>query len=417
MVETIGGSGGAQDTAQARRALVNELRAAGMIRSTAVEDAFLTVPREAFVPDGTSLADTYHVDRSIAVKRDAHGVIVSSVSATYIQARMIEQAELESGMRVLEIGSGGYNAALLAEVVGPEGDVVSMDIDPDVTDRASRLLDATGYGNRVRVLLADAEDEVPDEKAFDAVIVTAGAWDVAPAWLDQLTPGGRLVVPLRMNGISRSIGFRRDGDHLVSTSVEVCGFVAMQGAGEHREQIFELPDGRGHAVKLRFDTNVPARPELLDGVLATTPTEVWSGVTIGRSTSFADLHLWFACFLPGFCLLAVDEGAGELMGQPRTWFPFGAVRDDSFAYLVIRPASDEARVEFGSRAYGPHGEAAASVMAEQIRRWDEQTRNGSEPTFAYWPIGCQPPGDLPRSVAALEKTHGLLTISWPAAAT
>lgn len=413
--ETVDASDHADAADRARRALVAELRATGMITSATVEEAFLTVPRHAFVPEGTPLEDTYHVDRSVAVKRDDHGVIVSSVSATYIQARMIEQAELQPGMRVLEIGSGGYNAALLAEVVGPQGLVVSVDIDPDVTERASRLLEATGYADRVRVVLADAEHGVADEAAFDAVLVTVGAWDVAPAWLRQLTPDGRLVVPLRMNGISRSIAFRRDGDHLVSTSVEVCGFVAMQGDGEHRERVFELPDGRGNAVKLRFDTGAPARPELLDGALATPRSEVWSGVTIGRSTSFADLHLWFACFLPGFCLLAVDEAATDLMGKPRTWFPFGVVLSDSFAYLAVRPAPDDAGVEFGARAYGGDGQAAATAMVEQIRAWDEQARRGPQPVFAYWPTGRYRPEDVDGRVALLEKTHGLLTISWPAA--
>lgn len=64
-------------------------------------------------------------------------------------------------MRILEIGSGGYNAALPAELVGPSGQVTTVDIDEDITDRASRLLGEAGY-SRVNVVLADAEGGVPE---------------------------------------------------------------------------------------------------------------------------------------------------------------------------------------------------------------------------------------------------------------
>ncbi|MFK3978781.1 hypothetical protein ACI2K4_00235 [Micromonospora sp. NPDC050397] len=111
---------------------------------------------------------------------------------------------------------------------GPEGRVVSVDIDSEVTDRAAGLLEQNGYGDRVRVLVADAEHGVPDEGPFDAIIVTVGAWDVAPALLDQLRENGVLVLPLIMNGVTRTMGFRRQADHLTSASMEVAGFVPMR---------------------------------------------------------------------------------------------------------------------------------------------------------------------------------------------
>jgi len=239
-------------------ALVDKLCADGMITSAVVERAFRTVPRHRFMPAGTPLQDAYAADVAVKVKTDERGTLISSVSAPFIQARMIEQARLGPGMSVLEIGSGGCNAALLAEVVGPEGRVVSVDIDPEVTRRADTLLKETGYGHRVRVVPADAEYGVPGEPdPFDAIIVTVGAWDIPPAWPEQLAPHGRLVVPLRMNGVTRSIAFVRQGDHLVSTSAEVCGFVPMQGAGAHPERGLPLLDAEGRTVELRFDTGAP----------------------------------------------------------------------------------------------------------------------------------------------------------------
>src|SRR5262245_57191173 len=130
-----------------RHAMADKLRDAGMITLPAVEQAFRTVPRHLFVPDGTPLEVAYNTDDSVTIKTDEGGGVISSTSAPFIQARMIEQAGLGPGMRVLEIGSGGYNAALLAEIVGPDGWVVSVDIDPDVTGRARALLAATGYSS------------------------------------------------------------------------------------------------------------------------------------------------------------------------------------------------------------------------------------------------------------------------------
>lgn len=414
MTQAVDASEDAEDRAEyLRDRLVDELLAAGMITTPEVMAAFRAVPRHVFAPAGIPLEDVYHVDRSLITKQDVHGAHQSSISAAYIQARMIEQAGVRPGMRVLEVGSGGCNAALLAEVVGAEGQVVSVDIDTEIVERTRLLLDRTGYLGRVRVLRADAEHGVPREGVFDRILVIVGAWDIPPALLAHLADDGVIVVPLRMNGVTRTIAFRRAGDHLVSTSTEVAGFVPMQGEGAHPERVLRLPDGRGRHVYLRFDGDLPDEPGLLDGVLATERTERWSGVTIDRGMSFADLHLWLAGFLRGFCLLAADEDT-EVASERGRWFPFGVVRGDSFAYLVVRPLSDQRQVEFGARAYGLHGDQPATAMIEQVQAWDRRARYGSPPTFAYWPHGTDlttPAGNI----AVLPKTHGRLTISWPAA--
>jgi protein-L-isoaspartate(D-aspartate) O-methyltransferase len=394
-----------------RAALVAQLRAEGKIASAAVEAACLTVARERFLPEDTPLETAYAYDSSVITKRDEHGTALSSVSAAYIQARMLEQANLQPGMTVLEIGSGGLNAALIAEIVGDQGRVVTVDIDPDVTDRAAKLLDENGYGNRVRVMVADAENGVPDEGPFDAIIVTVGAWDIAPAWLRQLAPDGTLVLPLVMNGVTRTLGFRRNGDHLVSTSVEVAGFVAMQGLGRHEERLFALPDVNGKLVTLQFDSNVPADPAALDGVFGTGPTEAWSGVRFPNGVSWADLYLWFAWYLPGFCRLAAENGTE--LDKHGKWFPFANVRGSGFAFFVYRPATDGEGVEFGARAYGCDGELAAATLVEQIRSWDRDGRHGAEPSFSYWPHGSDQ-SQIPADAAVMTKTNGIVTISWPA---
>jgi protein-L-isoaspartate(D-aspartate) O-methyltransferase len=394
-----------------RAALVAELLAEGMITTAAVESALRGVARERFVPVGTELAEVYGYDSSVVTKRDEYGRPLSSVSAAYIQARMLEQAELRPGASVLEVGSGGLNAAYVAEVVGPEGRVVSVDIDPDVTGRAVRLLEEAGYGGRVRVLTADAGRGLPDEGPFDAIIVTVGAWDIAPAWVEQLRPDGVLVLPLVMNGVTRTIGFRRDGDHLVSTSAAVAGFVPLQGEGRREEQVFLLPAAVGATVRLSFDSGAPGDLRQLDGALAIGPTDAWSGATVEHGVSFADLYLWLAWYLDGFCRVSADERSTLAGEEGVRWFPFGVVRGRGFAVLVIRPALDGAGAEFGARAYGSDGHLAATAMVEQIQAWDRCGRQ-AEPTFAYWPAGNDHT-QIPAGVAVMDKTHGVVTISWP----
>jgi protein-L-isoaspartate(D-aspartate) O-methyltransferase len=230
------------------------------------------------------------------------------------------------------------------------------------------------------------------------------------------------VVPLRMNGVTRTIALRRDAaGHLASTSTEVAGFVPMQGDGAHPERTLRLPDRQGRHVTLHFDSDVTTDPALLDGVLTAGRTERWSGITIGRSVSFADLYLWFASFLPGFCQLTVDDGV-DLAFEDGRWFPVGAACGDSFTYLVVRPLVDDSTtdsgVEFGARAYGPHGDASVALMVEQIQAWHRHARCGPAPTFAYWPTGTDPadqPTQPATTTVVLPKTYGVLTISWPAA--
>ncbi len=126
----------ADEAAQAdalREAMIAELRELKAIRSDRVADAFRTVPRHLFAP-GEPLERAYAADSAVVTKRGEHGAAVSAVSSAHMQATMLEQAQLGSGMRVLEIGSGGYNAALIAELVGESGQVTTVDIDPDIVD-------------------------------------------------------------------------------------------------------------------------------------------------------------------------------------------------------------------------------------------------------------------------------------------
>lgn len=322
---------------------------------------------------------------------------------------MLEQAQLGPGMRVLEVGSGGYHAALMAELVGEDGAVTTVDIDPDVIDRARGCLTEAGYP-RVNVVLADAEGGVPEHAPYDRIIVTVGAWDIPLAWVDQLTEGGRITVPLRMRSLTRSITFEQEGDHLVSQSAEVCGFVTMQGAGAHTERLLLL---RGREIGLRFDDGFPGNPALLTGALDTTRVEVWTGVVIERMVPFDTLQLWLATAVDGYCRISVDPELDTGLVSPITRRSNDATVDGgSVAYLAARRL-DESRAEFGVHAFGPGAATLAETMAEQVRLWDRLHRQGPGPRIAAYP--AHTPDDQLPDGRVIDKRHVRITISWPPA--
>lgn len=238
----------------ARQVMVDQLVGDDAITMSQLEAAMRSVPRHLF---GLAAASANDVVR---YRQDEHGVCLSSVSAPWIQAAMIEAAMIEAAqveveIRVLEIGSGGYNAAVLRELVGPSGRVVSVDIDPEALARARAGLEAAGIDG-VELVLADAEHGVPAFAPYDRIIVTVAAWEVPTAWVEQLAEGGRIVLPLVMRGQQRIIAFERDGADLVSRAMIYGGFVPMQGTGAHKAFALGFED----ATTLHFDEGEPRMP-------------------------------------------------------------------------------------------------------------------------------------------------------------
>jgi protein-L-isoaspartate(D-aspartate) O-methyltransferase len=255
--------------------MVEALTAAGAVRSPAVVAALGRVPREAFVPrfwslpaprrrsvegdlrewrgdsgDPQVLELVYDIDRALAIGRDpmAHvstSGVTSTASAPRVVGSMLELLDLRPGMRVLEIGTGsGYNAALLAELVGPEGLVTSVEIDPTLAEQSRARLEASGYG-AVNVVAADGHRGVSDHAPYDRVVATVGCVDLAPAWIDQLVPGGFGLIPLQHGGWHPLTRIERDGPGASGVVVGRSGFVAIQG---HQAGGSPWPHARAAAV-------------------------------------------------------------------------------------------------------------------------------------------------------------------------
>ena len=209
------------------QALVDELKSMGCIQTPRVEAAFQAVLRHRFIPE-TPLEEVYS-NRVILTKQDQNGQWISSSSEPAIMAIMLEQLDLEPGQKVLEIGAGtGYNAALMAHIVGETGQVVTVDIDDDLVEAAQAHLRVAGF-DQVQVVCADGGYGYKDAAPFDRIILTVGASEIAPAWWEQLKPEGRIVLPLLLTGAMKSVAFVKVSDHFSSISLKDCGFMPLRG--------------------------------------------------------------------------------------------------------------------------------------------------------------------------------------------
>jgi protein-L-isoaspartate(D-aspartate) O-methyltransferase len=215
---------------------VDGLERRGAIRSAAVRRAFLRVPRELFVPEKLAAdgVEAVYRDEAIVTKVGEAGIPLSSSSQPAIMAEMLERLALEPGMRVLEIGAGtGYNAALLAELVGPRGSVRSVDVDADTAGRARGALRRGGY--RVRVAVADGREGFAAGAPYDRIVVAASSDTVPYAWFEQLVEGGIVEVPLRLRegtGGYVVASLQKTGRGFHSVSVVAGGFMPLRDAGD-----------------------------------------------------------------------------------------------------------------------------------------------------------------------------------------
>jgi methyltransferase of FxLD system len=257
--------------------MVAQLKASGALRDAAVERALMTVPRHHFVP-GHSLAEAYE---NIAITTSwEHGAAVSSVSQPEIIAVMLQQLRAQPGMRVLEVGAGsGYNAALLAELVGPTGSVVSLEYDQELAAAAAARLAAAGYPvAQARVIAGDGWRGWPSGGPFDRIELTVGAMDLSLAWFEQLAEGGLLVAPLWLGATDVSVALRKRAGALVSESWTLCGFVRMRGEGAEQAVVARLSD------RLTLTgPNALALAEPINALLATRARRLWWG---SHSSSF-----------------------------------------------------------------------------------------------------------------------------------
>nr|MDQ3578448.1 methyltransferase, FxLD system [Actinomycetota bacterium] len=263
-----------------------------------------------------------------------------------------------------------------------------------------------GYDN-VGIVLADAAHGVADRAPFDRIIVTTGAWDIPVTWVNQLTEHGRIVVPLRLRGLTRSIAFDRDGERLVSLSYRLCGFVPMQGEGAHTERMVALV---GDEVGIRVDGEQDIDVDLLREALHAPRVELWSGVVFDQVDG---MDFFVGTTAPVFGLLTATKGPIErgLVGPAAIRGVPTAVRGGSFAYRTKRRIEGTDEFETGVLAHGPDADALAQEYVEWLRAWDRDHRNGSRARIEVYPA-TTPEAELGKGLV-VDKIHTRVVISWP----
>ncbi len=156
--------------------------------SNKVVEAMKKVPRHLFVPP--AYRSEAYVDAPLPIGKG------QTISAPHMVAIMCELLDLKKGDKVLEVGAGcGYHAAVVAEIVGKGGKVIAIERIPELAEMAKRNLETLGYDN-VLVVVGDGSKGYEKEAPYDKIYVTASAPKIPEPLIEQLKPGGKLVIPV-----------------------------------------------------------------------------------------------------------------------------------------------------------------------------------------------------------------------------
>ena len=391
------------DPLELRRALVERLVARRTARSPSVVRALSNVPRHAFLPEiSTQLA---YADRSIVLIVE-DGVTVSSASQPSMIAEMLEQLNVQSGDHILEIGTGsGYNAALLASLAGPQGSVVTIDLDGKLVDRAREALRATGF-ERVRVIHGDGAAGAAEWAPYDRIILTVAADDIVAAWSEQLAPAGRLVLPLTLRALQESIAFEGH-DPLRSVSIVGASFVALRGTSAITSH--EIDVGNNPVIRVRA-----GEPERIDReavalhLLQTPRFTAFEGIDV--EDLWGGLDVWLDSSVESTAV-AMANGDGDAV-YVDDWL--SVAREEHFATTIALCRDDAIALFLRDRrgrihvaSYGP-AEELVETARRAVSRWMARGR----PTTRALTIAAHE-HDPPASADALiEKASVTLALNW-----
>lgn len=208
-----------------RKTLVDKLFNQGYIKSQKVKKAMLKVPREQFMPQG-SVYQAY-ADRPFPIGKG------QTISAPHMVAIIAERLDLEGGMNILEIGTGwGYNAAVVAEVVGRKGHIYTVERIPELAAKARENLEKTGYSGVVAVIEGDGTRGYPEKAPYDRIYGTASAPKIPEPLKEQLKIGGKLIVPMGSDYFQDLISMVRVSEDEYQTQ-NLGGVVFVPMIGEH----------------------------------------------------------------------------------------------------------------------------------------------------------------------------------------
>ncbi len=209
----------------ARKRMVDSQLLARGITDPRVIEAMLSLPRHLFVEE--AMSGQAYSDSPLPIGEK------QTISQPYMVALMSELLALKGSEKVLEVGTGsGYQAAVLAKLADR---VYTVERIRPLALRARKVLDSLGLLN-INLKITDGTSGWEEESPFDAIIVTAGAPAVPPAYVAQLKPGGRLVIPVGDEALQTLIRITKNGDGAVTREEwGGCRFVKLIGAHSWRE--------------------------------------------------------------------------------------------------------------------------------------------------------------------------------------
>ena len=209
-----------QDFIKERERLEKQLQRDGRILSNDVEDAFLAVPREEFIPNKQKPYS--YVDKPLDIGSN------QTISAPHMVAIMVEAIDLKKGQKILEIGAGsGYHAAIVAHIVGKEGKVISVERIESLAESAKEHLNKAGIRN-VEVIVGDGSMGLEQYAPYDHIYVTCAAPLIPKPLIDQLKNGGSLLIPVgdRICDLQK---ITKKGDETSVENLGGCAFVPLIG--------------------------------------------------------------------------------------------------------------------------------------------------------------------------------------------
>ncbi|MGH3885393.1 MAG: hypothetical protein ACRDSZ_02300 [Pseudonocardiaceae bacterium] len=253
---------------------------------------------------------------------------------------------------------------------------------------------------------------------FDRIVATVGAYGIPDAWLAQLAPTGRLVVPARIRGsVSRSIAFERDEDGVwPSVDHQMCGLVPLrQGIADDPRR--RIPLTADQAVKLQLNQEHTIDPAGLVGVFDRLRFEAWTGIAFGPMQSLEWLYLWLACVLDtSLCSMSVEQAAIDAcLVEPMFRRATMAVPGQrELAYLTWRLAEHAEGggkiMEIGVIGHSDTGAGLSDHVAQEVRTWSEQHRNRTV-QFEIPPTGTDTT-DRKAGRFLLDRPHHPLAVIW-----